>query len=154
MSKTLIIGASLFFLAACSGDGTETQMKSLDGRWDKKAEQKFLLNIDDAPAPKNIIFVVRNNEDYAFSNIRFIVNLKNLEEKKTTTDTLNYIMARPNGEWIGTGFGDTKEILFQYKTDYQFPKNGAYEIGIIQAMRKDTLVGIEDVGIKIETTKP
>ena len=67
---------------------------------------------------------------------------------------MNYILAEPNGTWLGKGFGETKEILFQYKLNYQFPENGAYSIGIIQAMRNDDLPGIEDIGVKIETAKP
>ena len=41
-----------------------------------------------------------------------------MKSKKKTIDTLNYILAKPNGEWIGKGFGDTKETLFQYKLNY------------------------------------
>jgi gliding motility-associated lipoprotein GldH len=86
--------------------------------------------------------------------VRFIVNFIDLQSKKKQTDTLNYVLAKPNGEWLGTGFGDTKETLFQYKMSYQFPTKGKYEIGISQAMRNDNLPGIEDIGVKIETAKP
>jgi gliding motility-associated lipoprotein GldH len=120
-------------------------MKTLNGDWNKKAEQKFDFKVNDAQHPKNIIFVVRNNNDYPYSNIRFIVNFQELKSKKKTIDTLNYILAKPNGEWIGKGFGDTKETLFQYKLNYKFPQNGDYSIGIIQAMRNDNLKGIEDI---------
>lgn len=151
------ICAALFILISlmsCTSDEGEIQMKPVNNSWKVKEEQKFQLKINDAQNPKNIIFVVRNNNDYPYSNIRFIVNFTSLKTKKTQTDTLNYILARPNGEWMGTGFGSTKEILFQYKADYKFPENGAYEIGVIQGMRKDPLIGIEDIGIKIQNTKP
>ena len=151
------ICAALFILISlmsCTSDEGEIQMKPVNNSWKVKEEQKFQVKINDAQNPKNIIFVVRNNNDYPYSNIRFIVNFTSLKTKKTQTDTLNYILARPNGEWMGTGFGSTKEILFQYKADYKFPENGAYEIGVIQGMRKDPLIGIEDIGIKIQNTKP
>ena len=153
MHKILALFFVLLFLAGCNQSETVHTQK-LNGKWNKKAEQKFEINITDAQHPKNIIFVVRNNNDYPYSNLRLIVNFSDLKNKKTVTDTLNYVMAQPNGEWIGKGFGDTKEILFQYKLDYQFPANGKYSIGVIQAMRNDNLVGIEDIGIKIETAKP
>ena len=154
MNKIASVLFALIFLTACKSDESDIQMKPINNAWKAKAEQKFQFNINDAQNLKNIIFVVRNNNDYPYSNIRFIVNFTNLKSKKKQTDTLNYILARPNGEWMGTGFGNTKEILFQYKTDYKFPENGNYEIGMIQAMRKDTLIGIEDIGIKIHNTKP
>ena len=154
MNKICAVLFLLITLVSCKSDDSEIQMRSVNNAWKMNAEQKFPLNINDAQNLKNIIFVVRNNSDYPYSNIRFIVNFTNVKSKKKQTDTLNYILARPNGEWIGTGFGATKEILFQYKTSYKFPENGAYEIGIKQAMRNSVLPGIEDIGIKIQNTKP
>ena len=151
-----ILGAFfvLFYLASCSRDSEQVLMNNINGKWDKKAEQKFDFKVNDAQNLKNIIFVVRNNNDYPYSNIRLIVQLLDKKTKNKSTDTLNYVLAKPNGAWIGKGFGDTKETLFQYKLNYKFPSNGDYTIGIIQAMRNDNLVGIEDIGVKIETAKP
>ncbi|CAA7385980.1 gliding motility lipoprotein GldH [Chryseobacterium fistulae] len=145
---------SLMLLFNCNSSGENIIMNPLNNKWDKKSEQKFNLEIADPQNPKNIIFVVRNNNNYPYSNIRFIVNFTNLQNKQKKTDTLNYILAKPNGEWLGKGFGDTKETLFQYKLNYKFPTKGKYEIGLIQAMRNKNLPGIEDIGIKIETAKP
>ena len=141
-------------LISCSYNNEVVSMNEVNGTWDKKKELLFTMNIEDTSTPKNIIFVVRNNNDYPYSNIRFIVNFTEAKTKNKKVDTLNYILAKPNGEWIGKGFGDTKETLFQYKVNYKFPQNGAYSIGVIQAMRTDSLAGIEDLGLKIETAKP
>ena len=154
MHKIFVLFSVLLMLSGCSNPSEQVYMKNLNGDWNKKAEQKFDFKVNDAQHPKNIIFVVRNNGDYPYSNIRFIVNFEDLKSKKKTVDTLNYILAKPNGEWIGKGFGDTKETLFQYKLNYKFPQNGDYSIGVIQAMRNDNLKGIEDIGVKIETAKP
>lgn len=152
--KTLSFFAVVLLLISCSNASEQVLVNNLDGKWNKKAEQKFDFSISDAQQPKNIIFVVRNNNEYPYSNLRLIVNFSDLQTKAKTTDTLNYVMAQPNGEWLGKGFGDTKEILFQYRTNYKFKQNGRYSLGIIQAMRNDNLPGIEDIGIKIETVKP
>ncbi len=153
MRKMLGLLPLVLFFSCHSPEG-DVKMNSVDNKWNKKSEQKFNLEIADPQNPKNIIFVVRNNNDYPYSNIRFIVNFTNLQNKKKETDTLNYVLAKPNGEWLGTGFGDTKETLFQYRLNYRFPSKGKYEIGLIQAMRNDVLPGIEDIGVKIETAKP
>ncbi len=153
MRKMLGLLPLVLFFSCHSPEG-DVKMNSVDNKWNKKSEQKFNLEIADPQNPKNIIFVVRNNNDYPYSNIRFIVNFTNLQNKKKETDTLNYVLAKPNGEWLGTGFGDTKETLFQYRLNYRFPSKGKYKIGLIQAMRNDVLPGIEDVGVKIETAKP
>lgn len=154
MRKILGLFSCILFLSCHSSSEGEVMMHSVDSKWNKKSEQKFNLEISDHEHPKNIIFVVRNNNEYPYSNIRLIVNFTNLQNKKKETDTLNYILAKPNGDWLGTGFGDTKETLFQYKLNYRFPAKGKYEIGITQAMRNDILPGIEDIGVKLETDKP
>lgn len=143
----------LMILAGCNASDENVIMNHVDNKWDKNIRQKFNLEISDPENPKNIIFVVRNNNDYPYSNIRFIVNLTHPKTRKTETDTLNYILAKPNGEWLGTGFGETKETLFQYKLNYKFPEKGSYEISVSQAMRNNHLPGIEDLGIKVETAK-
>ncbi len=154
MHKKICSFFVILFLVHCSNDSEKVVMNNLNGKWDKKTEQKFDFKIKDSENPKNIIFVVRNNNDYPYSNIRLIVNFLDQKTQKKEVDTLNYILAKPNGAWIGNGFGDTKEILFQYKLNYKFPTNGDYSIGMVQAMRNDNLPGIEDIGVKIETAKP
>ncbi len=154
MHKIMGVFFVLLILASCNNNSEQVFMNNLNGKWDKKAEQKFDFNIKDAKNPKNIIFVVRNNNDYPYSNIRLIVNFLDKKTKIKSTDTLNYILAKPSGEWLGKGFGDTKEILFQYKLNYKFPGNGDYSIGLVQAMRNDNLPGIEDIGVKLETAQP
>lgn len=154
MIRLLAVILSSLLAISCSQTNGDVYVASVGGKWDNKKEQKLNFSISDAQNPKNITFVVRNNNDYPYSNIRFIVNFSNLKTKQTQTDTLNYIIAKPNGEWLGKGFGETKEILFQYKANYKFPENGDYSIGVIQAMRNDALPGIEDIGVKIESAKP
>lgn len=147
-----VFGAAvLLFAISCNNVSGDVVMNAVNGKWDKKKDQNFDLNITDPQMPKNIIFVVRNNNDYPYSNIRFIVDMKDPKGKTGSVDTLNYILAQPNGEWIGTGFGETKETLFQYKTDYKFQEKGVYKVSVKQAMRTDVLPGIEDLGIKVET---
>lgn len=142
-----------FFCLACTNNDNMVDVKNLNNAWKKDQKLDFKYNSDGTEKAKNIIFVVRNNNDYPYSNLRLIVNLET-PAKKITTDTLNYILAKPNGEWVGTGFGETKEILFQYKLNYKFPEKGVYKINVTQAMRRNILPGIEDLGIKIESAKP
>lgn len=144
----------LMLLASCAQSADTVIVHQINGSWNKAAEQLFEFTIADAAQPKDLAFVVRNNNDYPYSNLRLIVRLENEQAKIRTVDTLNYVLAKPNGEWIGKGFGDTKETHFQYKLNYKFPANGKYTVGIIQAMRQDNLPGIEDIGITINMAKP
>lgn len=155
MVMNKFMGALIIFctLLSCNSDVERIEMKNLNGIWNKTNEQNFDFQITRPQEAKNIIFVVRNNNKYPYSNLRLIVSFLDLKTKKKSIDTLNYTLAKPNGEWLGKGFGETKEILFQYKMDYHFPQAGRYQIGVIQAMRRDILPGIEDFGVKIETAQ-
>ena len=153
MTKVFALLFSLM-LCSCNFSNEEVYMKPVENNWGKKQVLQFDFDIKDAEKLKNIIFVVRNNNDYPYSNIRVISALNNFKEKKAKPDTLNYILAKPNGEWIGSGFGETKETLFQYRLNYKFPKNGKYTLTVQQAMRKDKLTGIDDFGVKIEQAQP
>ncbi|SDE64191.1 gliding motility lipoprotein GldH [Riemerella columbipharyngis] len=152
--RSLYFCIFLIVLFSCKQDENDfVQVNAVNGKWNKNKVEKFDIEIKNAQIPKNIIFVVRNNNNYPYNNIFLISQIMFNDKFVGKADTLNYILAEPNGQWLGSGFGDTKEILFQYKTNYKFPKNGHYTISVKQAMRADTLKGIEDFGIKIQSAK-
>jgi gliding motility-associated lipoprotein GldH len=80
----------------------------------------------------------------------------NFPNSEVVSDTLQYAMAKPDGEWLGTGF-DVKESKLWYKENVKFPSSGNYKVTVQQAVRKlgnvqgdQALDGITDVGITIE----
>lgn len=153
MLRSIVVFILFLSVASCQNPNEKILVKDVDNHWKKNDAQIFNFDVNDAHNQKNMMFVVRNNNDYPYSNLRLIASIEH-NKKKISTDTLNFVLAKPNGEWIGTGFGDTKEITFQYKLNYKFPQNGKYSVKVVQAMRKTTLPGIEDIGIKIQNLKP
>ncbi|RZJ36316.1 MAG: gliding motility lipoprotein GldH [Chryseobacterium sp.] len=153
MLKSIVVFVLLLSVVSCQNADEKVLVNAVDNQWKKNNAQTFSFDINDAQNLKNMMFVVRNNNNYPYSNLRLIASVEH-NKKKISTDTLNYILAKPNGEWIGTGFGDTKEIVFHYKLNYKFPKNGKYSVKVVQAMRRNVLPGIEDIGIKIQNLKP
>lgn len=153
MLRSLFAFVLLISLFSCQNGDDKVLVNNVGNQWNKKEVQQFDFKVDDAQNQKNITFVVRNNNDYPYSNLRLIATVEH-NKKAIATDTLNYVLAKPNGEWLGSGFGDTKETLFQYKLNYKFPQNGNYSVKVVQAMRKNILPGIEDLGIKIQNLKP
>ena len=68
-------------------------------------------------------------------------------------------MTKPNGEFLGSGYGDIKENKLWYKEKVKFKESGNYQVTIQQAMRKNgevggigELDGITDVGFRIENS--
>jgi len=92
------------------------------------------------------------------SNLFLIVET-NFPNGKGFKDTLEYVMAKPNGEFLGTGFSDIKENKLWYREGVVFDEDGEYQVNIQHAMRKsgsvrglENLEGIIDVGFRIEKT--
>lgn len=150
--KIVFFLTSLLSLASCA-NSDEIYMTSVDGLWKKNEAKKIDFEVRDATSPKNLIFVIRNNNDYPYSNLFLISTIKGEKNKVIKIDTLQYILAQPNGEWLGSGMGDVKELLVQYKNTYKFPSQGKYQIEIKHGMRTNELKGIEDLGVKIENIK-
>lgn len=153
MLRSMFVFILFISLNSCKNGNDKVVMNDVGNNWKKNDAQKFDLDVKDSQNQKNLMFVIRNNNDYPYSNLRLIASIEH-NKKNISTDTLNFVLAKPNGEWIGTGFGDTKEIIFQYKLNYKFPQNGNYSVKVVQAMRRNTLPGIEDIGIKIQNLKP
>ena len=105
---------------------------------------------------KNIFLRLRNNNNYQYSNIFLIVSLTAGEEQ-ITNDTLEYLMASPDGKWLGEGFSEVKESKLWWKKSVIFPAERPIKINISQAVRNNNvnngvekLKGIVSVGISIE----
>ena len=105
---------------------------------------------------KNIFLRLRNNNNYQYSNIFLIVSLTAGEEQ-ITNDTLEYLMASPEGKWLGEGFLEVKESKLWWKESVIFPEERPIKINISQAVRNnnvksgvENLKGIVSVGISIE----
>src|SRR5690606_30417835 len=99
----------------------------------------------------------RNNNSYPYNNLFLIVELQQ-PGGLTQSDTLEYMMANPDGTLMGEGFTDVKESKLWYRKGQRFPKKGKYMVNIRQAVREggkvpgiDELKGITDVGFRIET---
>jgi gliding motility-associated lipoprotein GldH len=97
----------------------------------------------------DVLIALRNNNDYLYSNLFLFVEVEN-PMGETSIDTLQYLVAEPNGSWVGTGIGSIKHNLFKYK-ESQDLQTGIYKFKIRQGMRSHILLGLEDIGIRIES---
>ena len=160
MHKFLVLLGVLAILSSCSQEMEFAAYKNLNnGRWNKNDTISFKFSNLDSTSNYNVFFNVRNDEDYQFSNLFVITQLKH-PLGKVEIDTLEYLMAEPNGEWLGSGIGSLKESKLWYKENIKFSDSGVYRVNIIQAMRQNgnvegiqELLGITDVGLEIQKSE-
>ncbi|MCL4133379.1 UNVERIFIED_CONTAM: hypothetical protein GTU68_000910 [Idotea baltica] len=127
-----------------------------NSEWHKDSIVKFEFNPIDTTSRNKVYINLRNNDDYAYSNLFLIVGI-DFPNNYKVVDTLEYEMADVDGKFLGEGFTDLKENVLEFKSNVIFPNTGTYNISIQQAMRKSgeidgitTLKGVSDVGIQIE----
>ncbi len=151
----LILG--VITLCGCSDTLTVSQFKPTPaGKWKATDPLQFHFSELDSLTAYDVFITVRNDNTYPYSNL-FLITELNYPDGQTTTDTLEYDMATPEGEWLGQGYGSVKENKLWYKENIFFPVKGVYTLEISHAMRQNgkadgiqELQGITDVGFEIE----
>ena len=152
-----ILGIIIFISCNSNSGNVFAEYKNIGSGWEKNEKIEFVFQAPDSVSTYNIFLNLRNDETYPFSNLFLIVNIS-LPNNETVSDTLEYRMAEPDGEWLGEGFS-LKENKLWYKENVTFPTKGECKLTVEHAMRKNSsiegiqvLKGITDVGIEIEKT--
>ena len=127
-------------------------------KWVVSDKAILKLNVTDTVSQHNFYINVRNTEAYPYRNLYVFVKTI-FPNQKVKKDTVGIILADNTGKWIGSGSGFlsssqhlSNTILYQYNK--RFPIPGEYRFEIEQAMRVDTLVGIQNIGLKIDKIEP
>lgn len=149
----------MLIVLSCDNKQVYDAYQSTANRWHKDSLVQFTFKAPDTVKPYNLFVNLRNTHEYPYSNLYLITTLT-YPHGKTVKDTLEYKMAAPNGELLGTGFSDIKENKLWYKgheNQFVFEESGEYTISIEHAMRKNGAVegdlyleGVNDVGFRIE----
>jgi gliding motility-associated lipoprotein GldH len=150
---------SCFLVTNCDSNAVFDAYKPIPNQWNKDTVASFNFKAPDTTKTYNLFVNLRNTNDYKFSNLFLIVEL-NYPNGKAVKDTLEYKMAAPNGELLGTGFSDVKENKLWFRGfdgPFKFTEDGDYTVNIQHAMRNNgdikgivNLEGITDVGFRVE----
>ena len=147
----------VLFFSSCNNVSEFNQYKPIEkASWEANKKVFFEFDVVDTISPKNLFIHIRNNNDYQFSNLYVITELK-FPNGTVIVDTLQYEMTDKFGTFLGNGFSEIKDNKLFYKEKKTFPVSGKYTFSLRQAMRKNGeinpisfLEGISDVGFSIE----
>lgn len=155
----ITIGKLVLFLilVSCNSNDIYNQYFSIDNQtWDSKNTINFTFDNLDTISSKNVFINIRNTENYEFRSL-FLISKIELPTGYKVIDTLEYEMAKPNGEWLGEGFFSVKENKLFLKENIIFKDKGLYKFEIKNATRgiddingEKPLKGIASVGLSIE----
>lgn len=103
--------------------------------------------------PFDVTIELVNNTDYLYQNIWLYV-IDNFEDSIFSLEEKQYELADKQGKWHGSGFGPLFQLPLLYKKAVVFKDKRDYQLKIVHGMRDEPLLGIEKVGVKIESTQP
>lgn len=141
------------FLLSCDSQMVYDEYVHLDeGMWKWNNAREFRVDITDTTSLHNIYLQVRHSVDYPLSNLYMFVHIKG-PTGQILKDTVNLLLAAPDGRWTGSGTGKLRELQLLYRSQTQFGSSGTYVFTLEQGMRNPELP-VTDLGVRIERANP
>ena len=148
----LLLALPLLF-HACDADMVYDQYVHLEqGTWTWQDPLEFEAQISDTLSMHNIYLQVRHTTAYPLSNLYMFIHILS-PTGQHLKDTVNMILAAPDGRWMGRGNGNMRELMLLFRKQSIFAVPGTDIFTLEQAMRKEELP-VTDVGIRIERSNP
>lgn len=150
-NRILVLLFGSLLLVACSGNSVYNEYKELPASgWNKDSCASFVVPIKDVNSTYRVLVNVRNRGDFKTQNLWLFVNCQH-PDKTVKKDTIECYLADNKGKWLGSGFGSMYDMPVLYLKSVKFPKAGNYKFCIKQAMRDSMLVGVNDIGLEVQT---
>lgn len=152
-NKNFLLAIVVVFLSltySCSNSVILDSNKEFEDKsWNVDDVFETAFDISDTINNYNFFITLRNTDEYPYQNL-FVFLTTSFPNGKTKLDTINCPLANRQGKWLGKGFGGVYDNRILYMARKRFPLEGNYKIRIEQAMRDEELVGVIDVGVRIE----
>ena len=116
--------------------------------WYKNNAIEFIVDVEDSLQNYDFQISIRNSVNYRYSNL-YVFLITEFPNGNFTRDTLEFMLANSEGKWLGTVWSSIKENNILLNKNMRFPINGEYKLLLQQAMRTDTLEGINSIGISV-----
>ncbi len=150
---SVLIPAVVLFFVACNNNVVyQNNHDFTNETWHKDSLAVFNVNITDTLAIYNFYINCRTTGQYMYSNMFLFIHAQ-MPNGQIINDTLECILASPDGKWLGKGFGSVWANKIPYKKNIRFQHPGNYMFTLEQAMRSDELPFVLDAGITIERAK-
>lgn len=152
MRLALAIFSTLLF-SSCFDFSEYSKSIEIDADgWNSNDCATFEWNILSLEQRYDCIVDFRHESSYPYSNLYLFLDLE-YPNGKHRIDTLECTLADKRGNWYGSGLGDIVDHQIQHHKSIQFPLHGHYKLEITHGMRHDPLVGVTDLGYRLEVAE-
>ena len=149
MKKIVIFVLGLVVLSSCGYQGFDQRVVIPEANWEVDNHIPFDVTVNDTLGIYAFGMTLRHAENYRYSNLYVFLHTT-MPNGNVTHDTIQFLLAMPDGRWIGKSSGSLRDLRITLNPNLRFPLEGVYHFEIEQAMREPVLKGISDVGLFIE----
>lgn len=110
------------------------------------------VNITDTSSLCDVYLNLRHAGNYEWQNLYLRVKVVS-PSSDSSLSRVSFQLTAADGKWLGSGLGDIVEYQVPFKEGIQFKELGTYRFELEQHMRVNPLLGIHDVGLRVEKAK-
>ena len=150
----IIFGFFILLLLVCCSSNTESSYNVFEeNSWHADSVIIFNNNVADSITKHNLYLKIRHTTDFEYQNIFLFIGFEEIK------DTIEVILSEKNGKWLGSGFGDVKEVEYCFAKDITFNSKKTSIVSVEQAMRygdKPAITNLKAIialGIKIKKSE-
>ena len=118
--------------------------------WSDDSLAVFRVDISESTKNYDMWIQVRNDNTYAYANLWLFIDVISASDGVMVRDTLDCVLAHPNGEWLGGGWGSLYTVDCPYRLNTKFATEGKYTCRISHGMRDESIIGIKSIGLRIK----
>ncbi len=147
----LLIFLAVTGFTSCQDTQTITDNNfEITGRnWSYTEKVQVPVIIENPDLQYNLYVNLRLTSKYKYSNIFLLIHITGPDGKKIT-ERKEFVLALPDGEWLGSGSGNLYSYQIPFKENYKFPVKGNYVVELEQNMRDNPLDYVSDAGVRVE----
>lgn len=146
----IMAGILLLLLESCDTNEIYDEIYTFSSEsWNQEQIIDFEFAVPDTARAYDLFIQLRNSGIYSYRNLWLFVDTY-APNGSILTDTMEIILADETGRWLGKGIGDVNEIQAIYKQNVFFINRGVFKISIQHAMRDSTLLGVMDIGFRLQ----
>lgn len=138
------------FISSCTDNIMFVENQNMENNtWRSDDIKTFKIDVTDTISRLNIFVNLRTTVDYPYSNI-YVFLYSEFPDGTIDKDTLEFLLAEPDGKWLGENSGTIVEFKGLIASGGRFSVAGEYIFKLQHAMREEELSAIIDIGLQVE----
>ena len=127
--RIIFVFLSLLLLVCCNTNTESSYSVFEEDSWHTDSIITLSHSVVDTITKQNLYLKIRHTTDFEYQNIFLFVDV---QDKR---DTIEVTLSEKNGKWLGSGFGDIKEVECCFAKEIIFNSKKTSNVTVEQAMR-------------------